>query len=200
MTATAEALPLDRIHDLAANYSDRQGLRVVPMAVTLLFLNTWQMIHHAPRLPVDPLVLTLVIGVGGYYLFGIYYRRRFGNVEELAYDGLPIALQGIFVFLCLLVSMSIDVFAKPPLFLSGLVIAGWLIATSWSSRHVRKQYFTGGVWLAIISVFFPLVALQSQQTTASFYATQFAVILLFAGVRDHIDLVRAFPPVEAEHE
>ena len=196
----SSALPLDGIHELAANYSDRQGLRVVPIAAAM-FLASLPHPVWLPNLPpkIDSVLLTAVCGVLGYYLIGIYYRRRFGTVQELPYDGVPIALQIVLVVLSFFGSLAIDIVARPPLFLSGLVIAAWLIGVSWSSRRIRKDYAAMAVWLAIVSILFPLIG-STQRDVAAFYAVNFAVALLFAGVHDHIALVRAFPPAETEYD
>ena len=54
---------LDDIRDLAANYSDRQGLRIVPMGIALM--------AQAFPIPsfvfgIDTMLLALAFGLGGY--------------------------------------------------------------------------------------------------------------------------------------
>src|SRR6266852_757764 len=77
----ADAVSLHDIHDLTTNYSDRQGLRIVPMGLAL-------MVQTIPQVPtslfgIDIILIALAIGLGGYFAIGKYYRRRFGTVEEV---------------------------------------------------------------------------------------------------------------------
>ena len=191
--------PLHQIHDLAANYSDRQGLRVVPMAIMVL-------IQSVPR----PLTLRswvfgwavplsiFVIGIGGYWLIGRYYERRFGRVEELPYEGVPVAAQAVVVLGCVILTMVADVVLRPPVFLSGLVVAGWLIVVSWPSHRIRGFYFAAGVVLALVSLL-PALGLTRNQV-CSMYGIVFSVTLLLAGIRDHLEFVRFFAPAEPDDE
>jgi hypothetical protein len=197
MTASA-TLPLDQIRDLAANYSDRQGLRIVPIAL-MLMAQTLPSYRTPPALfGIDTILLTLIVGLGGYFLIGRYYTRRFGRVEEMPYEGVPIAGQILLVVLCFFVSVAIDLGMTPPVFVSGLLIAGWLIVTAWPSRHIRGQYLSMGILLAIIS-WAPLVG-QKQPDVAASYAFVFGTMLLLAGVRDHMQFVRLFPRMETQHD
>lgn len=182
---------LDQIRDLAANYSDRQGLRIVPMALMILI----QSFPRPLRVPSEAyalaMPLTLLVGLGGYALIGRYYERKFGRVEELPYEGVPVALQIALVVLGFFVSIGIDMLVRPPVFVSGLLVAAWLIATSWSSRRIRGYYAAAGIVLALVSLL-PLIG-QTQASVASMYGFVFGVSLLLAGVRDHAQFVGQFP-------
>ncbi|HYS53014.1 MAG TPA: hypothetical protein VER58_04515 [Thermoanaerobaculia bacterium] len=83
MTPT-DSLPLRDIHDLTTNYSDRQGLRIVPIGLALVM-------QTLPQVPtslfgIDIMLIAMAIGLGGYFAIGKYYRRRFGTVEEIEGD------------------------------------------------------------------------------------------------------------------
>src|ERR1700730_9191038 len=144
-----DALPLHDIHDLTANYSDRQGLRIVPMAIAVM------MQAFPGRIPsaffgVDIMLIALAIGLGGYFLIGRYYRNRFGTVEEEVDDRTILFIASfVLVMFAFVVSISVDILGHPPVFVSGLVVATWLIATAWPSRHIRGEYLSIGLVLAL---------------------------------------------------
>jgi len=187
---TADSIPLEQIHDLAANYSDRQGLRIIPMAVAMMAL-AFPRELPASILGIDTQLGALAIGFAGYWLIGRYYERRFGKVEEIPYEGFPIAGQILLVVIGFFVSVAIDIVARPPVFVSGLVVAAWLIVTSWPSRRIRGEYQSIGTLLILVSLA-PLVGVP-QATVAKTYCFWFGFGLLLAGVRDHISFVRSLP-------
>jgi hypothetical protein len=182
---------LEEIYDLAANYSDRQGLRIVPLAI-LVFLQslprptTLERVAALARM----LPLPLLVGLCGYVLIGRYYERRFGKVEQMPHGGMPVALQIVLMVVCVLVTIGIDVMVHPPIFVSGVLVAAWLIATSWSSRRIRGFYVATGAVLALISLL-PLAG-QSLQQVGSIYGMTFGLSLLIAGLNDHRQFVRHF--------
>jgi len=190
-----DTVPLHDIHDLTTNYSDRQGLRIVPMGLALI-------LQTIPQVPtslfgIDIMLIALAIGLGGYFLIGRYYRRRFGTVEEVeddsAYLFVGYLVLVLFVFM---VAMAVDLSAHPPVFVSGLLVAVWLTVTAWRSRAVRGEYLTIGVVLALLSLL-PLIVM-APPAVGRAYAFWFGFMLILAGVRDHLSFVRFFPPVEQE--
>jgi hypothetical protein len=191
-----DKLPIDDIHDLAANYSDRQGLRIVPMALAV-------MIQGFSQIPsfifgIDTMLVCLAVGLGGYYLIGRYYEHRFGQVEELPYAGIPLSLQLLLIGICIPIALAIDVGAHPPVFVSGLLIATWLIVTAWPSRRIRGEYLSIGLVLVLFS-FSPLVGLPMADVARA-YGFWFGAMLLMAAVRDHIAFMRFFPTLEGQRE
>jgi hypothetical protein len=188
--------PLSQIQELTANYSDRQGLRVIPIALAV-------MVQAFPRYPakilgVDSMLVALAAGFIGYWLIGLYYRRRFGSVEELPYEGMALPLQLGVVFIGFIVSITIDLTLHPRVFLSGLVIAAWLTITAWPSRRLRREYSAIGFVLALVSLA-PLAGV-AQVDVGRAYGFWFGVMLLIAGLRDHFAFVSVFPPMERQHE
>jgi hypothetical protein len=189
-------MTIDDIHDLAANYSDRQGLRIVPMALAM-------MAQGFPQIPsvmfgIDTMLVALAVGLGGYNLIGRYYEHRFGKVEELPYDGIPLSLQLLLIGICIPIALAIDIGAHPPVFVSGLLIATWLIITAWPSRRIRGEYLSIGFVLALFS-FSPLVGIAMPDVARS-YGFWFGAMLLLAAVRDHIAFMRFFPALEGQRE
>jgi 4-amino-4-deoxy-L-arabinose transferase-like glycosyltransferase len=83
-------------------------------------------------------------------------------------------------------------------FVSGLVIAGWLALTAWPSRRLRREYSSIGFVLALLCLL-PLAG-ATQISVAHAYGFWFGVMLLIAGVRDHFAFVSVFPPLEHQHE
>jgi hypothetical protein len=190
-------MTLEDIRDLAANYSDRQGLRIVPMGLAI-------MIQGFPKaLPetifgLDSQLVALAIGFLGYWLIGRYYEHRFGRVEEIPTPGVPIAGHIVLLVLGFMATMMIDALKRPPVFVSGLLIAVWLVITAWPSRRIRGEYLAIGVVLALLSLM--QLAGVSQGAVARACGVWFGVGLVVAGIRDHLSFTRFFPVTEALHE
>ena len=193
-----KAPALDDIHDLAANYSDRQGLRIVPMAFALM-IQAFPI--RSEFFGFDTMVFALTFGVVGYFLIGRYYERRFGKVEELSEESDERALflvQILLALICFPISLAIDVGAHPRIFISGLLIALWLIVTAWPSRRIRGEYLSMGFVLAAFS-FLPLAG-APMRSVGSGYGFWFGFMLLIAAVRDHFSFIRFFPAPEHQGE
>jgi len=75
-------------------------------------------------------------------------------------------------------------------------VAAFLSATAWRSRAIRGEYLTIGVVLAAIALL-PLIGL-SPATVGRAYGYWFGLMLILAGVRDHLSFIRFFPPAEEE--
>jgi hypothetical protein len=196
---TAPSEPtLQDIHDLAANYSDRQGLRVVPvgLAVMVQAFPEWV----PPSLSgIDTSLIALVAGFAGYWAAGRYYRRRFGAIDELPYDGMSPVAQFVAMFASFIAAAVVDLLLHPPVFISGLVIAAWLAIAAWPSRLVRSHYMASAIVLALIA-FAPLTGTTLASAGRS-YGFCFGFMLLLAGVRDHMAFVAMFPPpLREQHE
>lgn len=181
MTSTTPYELLE-IRDLAENYSDRQGLRVVPMAVAVLlqalpapWRGDWQL-------------LAMVAGIAGYPLVGRYYRARFGHVDEHPHPGPAFPAQAALTILLLFMVMAFDAIVNPPLFVSGLAVALWLIHAAWPSRTIRAHYLVLGIALAVLS-FAPLAGVTHRATAVS-YGIVFGVALLVNGIVEHVRFVR----------
>jgi hypothetical protein len=180
-----DARRLELVHDLTANYSDRQGLRVVPIGLAVLAQAvpmSWSLFG------LDAHAVCFIAGVIGYGLIGRLYARRFGAVDELPYPGPPVALQALLVFLLFAVAMTVDLVARPPLFASGLLIAFWISAVAWPARLVRAQYLAVGILLGVISLL-PLAGIP-QNTVALAYGIAFGAALVVAGIADHVLFTR----------
>jgi hypothetical protein len=195
--SAADALPLRDIHDFTANYSDRQGLRIVPMALAVM-LQAFPRYIPSSFFGFDTMLVAIAIGLGGYFLIGRYYRNRFGTVEEIVDDG-TILFTGrlLLIMFVFVVSISVDLAVHPPVFVSGLVVAAWLIATAWPSRHIRGQYLSIGLVLALVSLA-PMVG-ETLPNVGRIYGFVFGAMLLQAGVRDHVTFIRFFAAAERQN-
>jgi hypothetical protein len=96
------------------------------------------------------------------------------------------------------IALAIDIGAHPPVFVSGLLIATWLIVTAWPSRRIRGEYLSIGLVLALFS-FSPLVGIPMPDVARA-YGFWFGAMLLLAAVRDHIAFMRFFPALEGQRE
>ena len=179
---TSTEYELLQIRDLAANYSDRQGLRVVPMALAILLqavpMDEGGLIHLA----------LLIAGVIGYRWVGTYYRRRFGHVQEIPNDSLPAALQVVLFPMLLLPLMIFDLLVGRPVFASGILVAVWLILASWPARAIRVPYAAVGVALILVA-FAPLLGV-STESTAKTYGLVFGAAMVVTGIADHLRFIR----------
>ena len=184
-------IALNDIHEFAANYSDRQGLRILPMALAL-------MIQAFPRFfRIDTMLPAVAIGLAGYFLIGRYYEYRFGKVEALpdeGDEGVWFRVQMLLALLCFPIGLAIDVGAHPRIFISGLLIAVWLIISAWPSRRIRGEYLSMAFVLVAFS-FSPLLGV-AMQDVGTGYGFWFGFMLLIAALRDHISFVRFFPALE----
>src|SRR5207253_264332 len=187
-------IALNDIHEFAANYSDRQGLRIIPMALALMI----QAFPIPSRLfGFDTMLLAIGFGLAGYFLIGRYYERRFGRVEALpdeGDEGVWFRVQMLLALLCFPIGLAIDVGAHPRIFISGLLIAVWLIITAWPSRCIRGEYLSMGFVLAAFS-FSPLLGVAMRDVGMA-YGFWFGFMLSIAALRDHISFVRFFPALE----
>src|SRR5207253_3574692 len=184
-------IALNDIHEFAANYSDRQGLRILPMALAL-------MIQAFPRFfRIDTMLPAVAIGLAGYFLIGRYYEHRFGKVEALpdeGDEGVWFRVQMLLALICFPIGLVIDVGAHPRIFISGLLIAVWLIITAWPSRRIRGEYLSMGFVLVAFS-FLPLAG-AAMRDVGTGYGFWFGFMLSIAALRDHISFVRFFPALE----
>ncbi|HEX8171109.1 MAG TPA: hypothetical protein VF824_11270 [Thermoanaerobaculia bacterium] len=185
---------LELLHDLTANYSDRQGLRIVPVGLAIVAQALpWGTIRYGGLGIGQYLLIAAVIA---YSAIGRLYARRFGSVEELPYPGAPLLLQSILVLLLLLAAMAVDIIAEPPLFVSGLLIAFWIALSAWPARAVRAQYLGIALLLALVSLL-PAAGL-ARESVARIYGIAFGTALVVSGIADHILFTRLLQ--EPAHE
>ena len=109
----------------------------------------------------------------------------------MPYEGTSFQIQILLILLCIPISLGLDLMAHPPIFVSGLLIAAWLIVTAWPSRRIRGEYLSIGFVLAVFS-FSPLVGV-TMPTVGRAYGFWFGFMLLIAAVRDHLSFTRLLP-------
>jgi len=194
--AAADTQRLEQIHDLAANYSDRQGLRIVPMALVILSQSS-PLLFHAHIRGVEVLPLLIVAGIVSYFLIGKTYERRFGRIEELPALSIWLSAQVLLFLLLLPCAMALDFLSNPPVFVSGLLLSAWIAVNAWPARTLRKSYLTGCLLLALTCLF-PMTGMPRDQVAQEF-GIMFGSLFLVAGVTDHIRLVKLLSATE-EHD
>jgi len=193
---TARTPRLEQIHDLAANYSDRQGLRIVPMALVILSQSS-PLILNAHIRGIEVLPLLLAAGILSYFLIGKAYERRFGRIEELPASSLSLLAQLLLFPPLLCAAMAVDITLNPPVFVSGLLLCVWIAANAWPARTLRKSYLTFCLLLALICLF-PMTGMPRDRVAQEF-GIGFGSFFLAAGVTDHIRLVKLLSAPE-EHD
>jgi hypothetical protein len=188
---------LEQIHDLAANYSDRQGLRIVPMALVILSQSSPRILNaHIRGVELQPLLL--IAGILSYFLIGKAYERRFGRIDEESSWSLWLIAQPLFFLPVLIVVIGVDMLANPPVFVSGLVLSVWIAANAWPARTVRNNYLFFSLILALICLL-PMTG-EPRARVAQDFGIAFGSFFLVAGVTDHFRLVRLLSAPEESDE
>jgi hypothetical protein len=178
---------LDQVHDLAANYSDRQGLRIVPMALIIL-IQSFPPVAKARFLGLELLPFLLALGIASYFMIGRAYEKRFGRIEQTAGPSMSVGLQIVVFLPLLLVATSLDITRNPPAFLSGLLLSVWIAANAWPARTVRRNYLVFCFFLALLC-FLPMADVP-RETVAQDFGIFFGAFFLVAGLSDHFYLVK----------
>jgi hypothetical protein len=188
---------LEQIHDLAANYSDRQGLRIVPMALVILSQCS-PLVFRVHIRGIEVLPLLIVGGVLSYFLIGKTYERRFGRVEELPAQTVWLSGQLLLFLILLPCAVALDLLSNPPVFVSGLLLSAWIAVNAWPARILRKSYLTLCLLLALICLY-PMTGMPRDQV-AQLFGIMFGSFFLVAGVTDHLRLVKLLSAPEESDE
>ena len=192
-----------RLYHVTANYFFWQGLRWVPIgalgllqAVLLADPDWWPL---APGYEDRLLLAALAAAVVACKLIGDYYARTFGQVR--GFPGLHHRrglVKWFLVYPAMLASLVLDATLASPLFLSGPVWAGALLAYRWSTGGGRRHYLLAAAVLAALPV---VPATGRAAPGASMVALLLGVmgmIYVIGGILDHLELSRVLRPVEEQ--
>jgi hypothetical protein len=201
----------NQIRFIATNYTNLQGLRIVPLGALLVLVCLWANGLHGPAR--DFLLPGSEVVVAGFLTIAIdrYYLRTFGRVqrtiESRRLEWLVCAAGGGLALAAFILDVSNDF----PLSLLGLVFSLGLLAdyirTTWLVKGRFLLYYPlGAVLMAVLSLL-PLLGLPDWWLAVGIrdqlvaIAVAIGVFTIIAGVWGHIFLVRTLPThMENTHE
>lgn len=171
-------------------FSSMQGLRLMPFWAFSAFVNATVLLR------IDSLVI-IVIGLVGVVvtfflvqpLFDRYYRERFGTVESRISRAQ--AIMGGVLVACIL----LDLFAQPPINMTGVGIAAFTFYLAWGSRGLLPHYAVFGVVVLLVSL---LSAGIEVDLRINIVMLVVSLLSLVSGLLDHLTLTRLMPPMQEE--
>lgn len=204
---------LAQIRYVTANYSQLQGLRLVPLGVALLLATPLYAGWHFAQsgLLLALWLLPLAVGLGLHRLVGAYYARTVGRVQPARRPapGPPARLAhwlGWAVFVAVLVGGPR--LGSPRLTLIGfsVLVCATLLASLWQAGHLRPRLhwlllaaLLAGVNLLLLT---PLPLLRpdrwSDDTLFALWVGSVSLGLIVGGLLDHRLLMRAVTPIPEE--
>ncbi len=132
---------------IAANYSNLQGLKAVPIGLLLLLVVLWANTQTGPA---SDLSLPLLLALGAAALLwaiGRYYRARFGRVEHTPRQKRFELILGVLGSALGLGAFILDTTLRLPFSLIGLAFAAAVVA-----EYLRMQWYAPGRYLLPLSL------------------------------------------------
>ena len=192
---------LKKIRFVATNYSNLQGLRVVPLGLCLLSVTLW-----ANDAPEKNFVLPFIyMAVSAILLFAIdrYYLRVYGRVQRTPESRRMEWLVGIVGAILAVGGLWLDSTNNLPLSLVGLVFASGLlvdyIRITWLVKGRSLLYLPlGAAFMALVSIL-PLLGLPDWwlafglKSQIMGICIVIGIFMILVGIWSHIYLVRTLP-------
>ena len=192
---------------VAANYSNLQGLKAVPIALLLIIIVVWA---NGQTGRASDLSLPLVIAAGGAALTWMihrYYRTHFGRVEKTFQQRRFELALGIAGALVALAAFIADTAFELPVSLTGLVFAAAAAA-----EYLRMQWYAPGKYLlpltlasvsiAVLVSILPLLGAEDWYRLLGMRAQIFGVLIVTGvvgvinGLLGHLFFLRQLPAGE----
>lgn len=190
---------LQVIRDVTANLFFWQGFRLIPMGVALLAV-TFILGGAIPvprRLAVVFAVMLLMGATAMSSAAGAYYRRVYGSASP--YPGQHAQRdrwKWLVVYPLMIAATLIDIFARPTLFVSGLVWAAAVLAYRMSTGRGRNHYFVAAALMAA-TAFLPSFGVTTPGVqTLHLFVGLLGAVYIVGGLLDHFELTRVFHEVE----
>ncbi len=198
---------LKKIRFVAANYSNLQGLRIVPLGLCLLGVCWWAARLNYPARPVDfvlPIAL-LAVTIALLFLIDRYYLRVYGRVQRTPQSRNLEVLLGTVGAALGLAAFWVDALVRLPFSLLGLIFTAGLLVD-----YIRMTWLVKGRFLlyyplaaVIMAVFSLLPVLGAPEWWQAFglrnqmvgIAMLIGVICVLAGIWGHIYLARTLRPM-----
>lgn len=190
---------LRRLQDVAGNYSQLQGLRIIPFG--LFFLANALYGEQMMEGPV--FIATFMAALILFAWIGLYYKRTFGRVRRRlrhhVRDGLAVAFFLIAIFLGVWAEIRFGL----PISTFWLTFSGLFLYLYFCSGGRRRHYLAVAAGGALLSL---LPALGLVTPEDFFGPGKFLGNLalggtyILVGIIDHLYLVRSFKPVPVESD
>lgn len=194
---------LNTIKRVTPNFFFWQGLRFVPFGLVMFLWSFmmgdppwWRLSESWPEDFI--LVVLFVIAFFVMRWIGSYYDRIYGYVRNA-----PDAhrrrdtIKWMVAYPLMFSALILDGVLEPPLFISGLVWAGGILAYWWSTGRGRYHYWVAAGVLVILA-FLPLLDLlpAGDEMLRVFFVT-LGMIYIVGGILDHLELARILKMAEA---
>lgn len=187
---------LQQIRYVTQNYSNLQGLRLIPIGLWFLI---------AGLVPPGCTIATLVIALVMTWLIGVYYSRQFGRVRPTTSPSWKSYLVALLALAVVIAAWTADTYLKPPIDVLGLTIAlGLFLVWLQPTYRPRLHYLAVAILVAGVSLLRLLRLSPDHPISYPMLAGSLGIllVLLVGGLFDHLLLVRAFKtlPEEENHE
>jgi hypothetical protein len=192
-------LSSDRVRYVTSRYRQLQGARLIPLSLVFLASAWWR--AGGLHLPGDH----LRYGAQAWFFGGLaaaivvsygirrWYMRSLGAVGQHAAHSGAVPILGT----CALVALAVWLqgVLQWRLSLPPVAVAAVLLVTGLAHRRFRVHYVAAGAVLLVFSAL-PLIGVGPSAVDATFDAV-IGIVLLIAGIGDHLLLTRTLhPPVE----
>ena len=185
---------LRRLHAVTDNFFFWQGLRWIPLGVSL-------MIFSVAMMPGVPLPKELRPWVGVPFLLvafwlstsvlGRYYARHFGRVKmDHSRHTMRTSVKWFVVYPAIVAGMIADVAWRPPLLLSALAFAAAVEAYRESTGGGRLHYVVAAVGFVALSLLPTLGVMPNGPRAIGAVIGFTGVVYVIGGLLDHLELVR----------
>lgn len=192
---------LEKIRYVTANFDHLKGLNMALIGVFTASTGAWT---NSRQGDLSLLLVLLVVLVPVKLLVDRYYRRVFGRVSRSLKDRRREAVISVLFGLLGLAAFAADTTEVLPFSAVGILFAlafGW--EYFWANRTYAEKYRTHYLAFAAITALIsllPLLGLGALWDTLGFSSPIFGVmtiiglLMIAAGLLDHIFLVRSLPP------
>lgn len=133
---------LEKTRFIAANYSNLQGLRGVPIGLLLITVVLWANQQHGRAADMSLPILFGLVTIGVTFLIYRYYKSRYGKVERTPKQKWVAFLLSAAAGAAALGAFMGDTYLHLPLSLVGLVFAAGMVAD-----YLRMRWLAPGRYL-----------------------------------------------------
>ncbi|RPI31206.1 MAG: hypothetical protein EHM70_12030 [Chloroflexota bacterium] len=198
-----------KIRFLAANYSNLQGLKAVPLGLLMLLVVYWANAQRGPAR--GSLVIPVLLGLGAaglYTWIDHYYKTHYGQVVSTPQQKRAEVIFGVAGGVIALAAFIADMTLELPLSLIGLIFAGAFIfeylrvSRQRKSTYLFAQMLAGFVIVLAVNLL-PLLGLSGWWAAIGMRSHFLAVlavagvVMLASGLSGHLYLSRQLPALEA---
>ncbi|MBI5963362.1 MAG: hypothetical protein HY863_07810 [Chloroflexi bacterium] len=196
-----------QIQFIAANYSNLQGLKMVPIGILVIFSSLWATNKQGDLSgPIYSLIGTFLL----YWLIDRYYANTFGRIKQTPKTRKWEMLVSILFMILALLAFWLDTALDLPFSVLGLVFAAALFESYWrATSSIKERSFSlypetllAAILILMLSLL-PLTGLDwwkmiGMQSQVLGMLLIIGILLVGAGIWGHVRLIRALPVEEAK--